>query len=149
MHKIRDWLYVSGHAFARSETLLHEQQIGALLSLYEQLDHPSVDCLFIPAEEGYPFSTHMIEQGVSFVRQQHEQGKHILISCGHGISRSVSFALASLKEIEGLTLEQAYRQVHSKHAEAMPDHVHWESLCRYYQEESDFWRIWESIVLGE
>lgn len=150
MHRIRDWLYVSGHAFARSEKLLNDLGIGAALSLYEELHHPPhIDTLFIHVEEGVALKPQMIEQGVAFVRQHHAEGKPILIACGHGISRSVSFALAALREIEGLTLEQAYRQVHKHHAEAMPDHVHWESLCAYYQEDSDFWQIWQSIVMGE
>jgi predicted protein tyrosine phosphatase len=68
------------------------------------------------------------------VREQRGLGHRVLIACGSGISRSSAFAIAALKEEEGLGLLEAFRQVRRRHPEAMPHRPVWESLCDYYQE---------------
>jgi protein-tyrosine phosphatase len=75
---------------------------------------------------------------VDFVRAEKRHGHIVLIACGAGISRSATFAVAALKEEEGLSLLDAYRVVKSGHPGAMPHFALWESLCGYYQEDVPF-----------
>ncbi len=57
------------------------------------------------------------------------------MACGAGISRSATFAVAVLKETEGLSLLEAVQTVKKYHPESLPHPALWESLCAYYGEE--------------
>ncbi|ERT05518.1 dual specificity phosphatase, catalytic domain protein [Lyngbya aestuarii BL J] len=57
-----------------------------------------------------------------------------MIACGAGISRSVAFAVAALKEIEDLSLLAALQIVKKYHFESLPHPALWKSLCAYYGE---------------
>jgi len=61
-------------------------------------------------------------------------GARILIACGAGISRSVTFAVAVLHEEEDISLLDAFHDVHNINAEALPHYELWHSLCEYYHE---------------
>jgi protein-tyrosine phosphatase len=69
------------------------------------------------------------------VREHKRLGQRVLIACGAGINRSTAFAVAVLREEEGLSLLDAFRAVKRQHREAMPHPPVWESLCSYYQED--------------
>ena len=62
----------------------------------------------------------------------------MLVACGAGISRSSTYAIASLKEIEDLGLLQAFHEVRALHTEALPHPELWKSLCAYYEEDVPF-----------
>ena len=65
----------------------------------------------------------------------------MLIACGAGMSRSVVFAVAVLKEAEGLSLLKALQVVKHYHPESLPHPALWKSLCAYYHEETSIDRM--------
>ena len=68
------------------------------------------------------------------MKEQQAAEQIILVACGAGISRSATFAVAALKEIQGISLREAMHIVKHAHPESMP-HLHlWQSLCSYYNE---------------
>ena len=73
-----------------------------------------------------------------FVITEKQQNRNVLIACGAGISRSAAFAVAALKEVEQLSLLDAFRVVRQHHPQALPHPAIWESLCTYYQEVVPF-----------
>lgn len=134
MYTIRPWLYIGKFRETQDEKLLHEIGIGALLQLADSVNLPNIPSLYIPIEDGQPLPFDRLKSGVEFVRLEKAQGRHVLIACGAGISRSVSVAVAVLKEEENLSLFEAFRQVLAKHPQAMPHLALWQSLCDYYGE---------------
>lgn len=61
----------------------------------------------------------------------------MLVTCGRGVSRSATFAIAALKEAEGIALPDALRAVVAAHRETRPHIALWKSLCAYYNEPFD------------
>jgi hypothetical protein len=51
------------------------------------------------------------------------------------MNRSSAFCAAALKEEEGLSLFEAFKEVKQRHPESMPHQPVWESLCQYYGED--------------
>lgn len=149
MKQIRDWLYVASFPAASSKLTRDSVQTQAMLQLFEPFEIDNIDTFFIPASDGVPLTAHQIESGVSFIKEHHAAGKTVMVTCGAGISRSVTFSVAALHEIEGLSLSDAYRSVHKVHPKAMPDQVHWESVAEYYGDTADFWAVWRDVVLAE
>lgn len=98
--------------------------------------YPGVTALYLPVDDGVPIPEEILRQGVDFVLQGKNEERIVLIACGAGMSRSVAFAIAVLKETEGLNLLQALRDIRSRHAKASPHPALWESLCHYYKEEA-------------
>lgn len=149
MFKIRDWLYISGYAEASNKTILKKNEIKAMLQLFEAIKLAQVDTCFVPIQDGVAITQEKLKEGVAFGITQHKKNKRLLVTCGMGISRSVTFATAILKEVEGISLEAAYRDIRSRHPEALPDHIHWDSLREYYGEGSEFWEIWQSLIMDD
>jgi protein-tyrosine phosphatase len=149
MFKIRDWLFISGFPSASSPNLVKAEGIGAMLQLFEAIEMRGVDTLFVEVQDGHEITPQQIRKGVDFVRLHHDKGKKVLVTCGAGISRSVTFSIACLKEIEGLSLPDAYKSIRQHHPEAMPDHIHWKSVADFYEEKGDFWEIWGDIMLED
>jgi protein-tyrosine phosphatase len=146
MYQIRDWLFISGSTEAADKAALKERKIKALLSLHAKLKPEGVDTLFLPVQEGIPLPAATINQGVAFVQAQHAKKRPALIACGMGVSRSVTFATAVLHVIEGVPLHEAFLSIHEKHAKALPDHVHWDSLLALYGPDWDYWTLWRQVV---
>jgi hypothetical protein len=65
-------------------------------------------------------------------------GKSVLVACGAGVSRSVTFAVAVLRTEEGLSLLDAYREVAGARAEPRPHPALLKSLCDCYGETASF-----------
>jgi protein-tyrosine phosphatase len=82
-----------------------------------------------------------LEQGVAFIREQRAVGNRVLVACGAGINRSSAFCTAALKEEEGLSLFEAFKEVKKKHAESMPHEPVWVSLCNHYEEKTSYLEI--------
>lgn len=110
-----------------------------MLQLAELVEQPDIACLYLPVDDGVPLPTALLRQGIDFVFTHKNQGERVLIACGAGVSRSVTFAVAALKEIEGLDLASALRLVKQKHPGALPHPALWESLCGYYGEDVALW----------
>jgi protein-tyrosine phosphatase len=105
-----------------------------MLLLAELVEHPGITSLYLAVEDGEPLPSEMLAQGVEFVKAQKEAGQTVLVACGAGISRSASFAVATLKEIEGLSLREAIHTVKQAHPDSLPHYKLWQSLCDYYSE---------------
>ncbi|MEI7724630.1 MAG: dual specificity protein phosphatase [Bacteroidota bacterium] len=138
MNQIRPWLYIGKYRETTDEHLLKSHQIGAMLQLAELVEQPGIVSLYLAVEDGEPLSPELLKAGIDFVKASKNDGRKILVSCGAGISRSASFAIASLKEIEQLNLLEAYREVKLHHRDSMPHPVLWKSLCGYFHEDISF-----------
>jgi protein-tyrosine phosphatase len=135
MDPIRSWLYIGKYRETVSRSLLAVNRIQAMLQLAELVEQPGITSLYLPVEDVEPIPPLLLSQGVAFVREHKREGRRVLVACGAGINRSCAFAVATLKEEEGLNLLDAFREVKRKHSEAMPHQPVWESLCNYYQED--------------
>jgi hypothetical protein len=138
MDTIRPWLYVGKHRETLDANRLRARGIGAMLQLAEAVEHVGIASLYLPVHDGLPLPNHLLRQGVDFVLAEKRRGRTVLIACGAGMSRSVVFAVAVLKEAEGLSLLEAVRVVKQHHSGSMPHPALWKSLCAYYGEEIPF-----------
>ena len=134
MDQVRPWLFIGSYRDTKNLSYLQFRSIGAMLQLAEKVEQPQILSLYLPVEDLAPISTLHIEQGVMFIRQQKAAGSRILVACGAGINRSSAFSAAALKEEEGMSLFEAFKEVKRCHPESMPHQPVWESLCAYYNE---------------
>lgn len=147
MHKIRDWLFVGQLAHTHDRALLNQYGITAMLQLHHPVPQQGIETMFLPVMDGHAIDTVDVQKAAVFVKAQHAAGRKLLVACGAGVSRSVTFAVMTLKEIEGITMEEAYLDIRSKHRDALPDQVHWESVRAHYGGEGKtFWEIWRKIL---
>lgn len=149
MHKIRSWLYIGNYQEAQDEALLKENGINGVVQLFRPVDYndPTLEALYLPVEEGYPLLKATIQQGIAFITERQSRGQTLLMSCGAGVSRSVTFGIIALVETEGLTLPQAFAEIRAHHPKAMPDEILWDSLCKYYNQPIDYWEMWSNLEL--
>ena len=138
MNRIRPWLYIGKYRETRNLSLLSRVKIDAALQLAELVEQPGIETLYLAVDDGVALSTELLQQGIAFIIANKDQGKRVLVSCGAGISRSTSFALAALKEVEELDLLEALQEVKRRHPDAMPHPALWQSLCEYYDEDIPF-----------
>lgn len=138
MNQIRPWLYIGKYRETADVSLLEGFQIGAMLQFAELVEHPGITSLYLPVEDGVPLPERMLRSGLDFVKAQKEQGCTVMISCGAGISRSATFAIAVLKEVEQISLSDAFRDVKIHHPQTMPHPALWKSLCEYFNEEISY-----------
>lgn len=134
MNQIRPWLYIGKYRETKDYQYLCRHNIGAMLLLAEMVEQPGITSLYLPVEDGKPLPLDLLQEGLSFIQQQHKQGKVVLVACGAGISRSGSYTIAALKESENLSLLEAFQQVQQLHPDTMPHYRLWQSLCEYYGE---------------
>lgn len=138
MQRVRPWLLIGKHRETLDAEGLARAQVDALLHLADEVEPSGVATLCLPIEDGEPLEAATLRQGVDFVLAQRAAGKRVLVACGAGISRSTSFAIATLKEAEGLSLLAAAREVRRAHPDDVPHPVLWSSLCSSYAEAHDF-----------
>ena len=138
MNKIRTWLYIGKYRDTLNVHLLGVYHIGAMLQLAELVEQPHITSFYLNVEDGVPLPDNLLRQGVDFVITEKQQNRNVLIACGAGISRSAAFAVAALKEVEQLSLLDAFRVVRQHHPQALPHPAIWESLCTYYQDVVPF-----------
>jgi hypothetical protein len=143
VQRIRPWLYVGSYRDTLDEPLLTSRGIGAMLQLAEHVPQPGITTLYVACEDGVPLPPYVLKRGIGFIRITQEQSLALLIACGAGISRSVTFAIAALREVEGLGLADAFAVVKKNHPEAMPHYELWDSLCAYYGEDIPYVSIWK------
>lgn len=149
LFKVRDWLYISDFATATSATIVKDAGIQAMLQLFQAFEMAGIETLYLDVPDGLSLRRDLIERGIAFIQEQQAKKHRLLITCGAGISRSVMFAIIALREIEGVSLKEAYYQIYGGHPKAMPDHIHWQAVAQYYDEVSDFWAIWGDITLRD
>jgi predicted protein tyrosine phosphatase len=141
MFTIRPWLLVGKYAETQDLTLLQSTGIGAMLQLAEDAPQAGILSLYLSVEDEAPIPVASLKSGLAFVREQKSLGRTVLIACGAGISRSATFAVATLKEEEGLDLLEAYREVKARHPMALPHPELWKSLCAYYGEPVPYLQV--------
>ena len=112
-----------------------------MLQLAELVEQPEIDSLYLPVQDMAPVSWNHLRQGLDFIRQHKQKGNRILVACGAGINRSSSFCAAAVKEEEGLSLFEAFKEVKKFHPESMPHETVWESLCNYYNEKAPYLEV--------
>ncbi|HEU0292948.1 MAG TPA: dual specificity protein phosphatase [Anaerolineales bacterium] len=134
MDQIRPWLFIGAYRDTLNKSYLDFRSIGAMLQLAERVEQPNIVSLYLPVEDLAPISDKHIRMGVEFICQHKQKGNRILVACGAGINRSSTFSAAALKEEEGLTLFEAFKEVKRHHPESMPHEPVWDSLCSYYNE---------------
>ena len=134
MNPIRPWLCVGKYLETLNKRLLAARHIESMLQLAHEVKHAGIESLYLPVSDGVPLPGHLLRRGVDFVLAEKRRGQTVLIACGAGMSRSVTFAVAVLREDEGLGLLEAVREVKRHHPDSMPHPVLWESLCAYYGE---------------
>jgi len=141
MDQIRPWLFIGKYRDTTNGPYLQQKNIRAMLQLAELVQQPEIDSLYLPVQDLAPVSWNHLRQGVDFIRQHKENGNRILVACGAGINRSSSFCAAALKEEEGLSLFEAFKEVKRLHPESMPHEPVWESLCNYYDEKVPYLEV--------
>jgi len=135
MDQIRPWLFIGKYHDTLQHDYLHSKSIQATLQLAVKLEQPGITSLYLPVEDFTPLKFTLLEQGLSFIKEQKTLGNSILVACWAGINRSSTFCTAALKEEEGLSLLDAFKEVKKMHPESMPHELVWESLCEYYDED--------------
>ena len=138
MDEIRPWLYIGSIRDTANEHYLAYNSIRAMLQLAAKVEHSEIAIMYLPIEDFAPLNYELLEKGVKFIREQKRLDHRVLVACGAGINRSSSFCAAALKEEEGLSLFEAFKEVKRKHPEAMPHQPVWESLCKYYNESTPY-----------
>jgi len=141
MDQIRPWLFIGKYRDTTNGPYLQQKNIRAMLQLAELVQQPEIDSLYLPVQDLAPVSWNHLRQGLDFIRQHKENGNRILVACGAGINRSSSFCAAALKEEEGLSLFEAFKEVKRFHPESMPHEPVWESLCNYYDEKVPYLEV--------
>jgi len=138
MDEIRPWLYIGNVRDTSNESYLKHYSIQAMLQLAAKVEQPGIEILYLPVEDFAPLDFYMLEKGVAFIREQKKLERRILVACGAGINRSSTYCTAALKEEEGLSLFETFKEVKRLHPESMPHEPVWESLCRYYGETTPY-----------
>jgi protein-tyrosine phosphatase len=138
MDEIRPWLYIGKYRDTLDKHYLDSKSIKAMLQLADPVEEKGINSLFLPVEDMGPTSPVLIKQGVDFILTEKEKGHNILVACGAGINRSTAFCMAALKEVEGLSLLDAFKEIKRKHPESMPHEPVWESFCKYYNESTPY-----------
>jgi len=134
MDQIRPWLFIGSIRDTLNNNYLAYKSIQAMLQLAAKVEQPGITSLYLPVEDFAPLQFELLKKGVAFIHEQKRLDHRILVACGAGINRSSSFCTAAVKEEEGLSLFEAFKEVKRKHPESMPHEPVWESLCEYYNE---------------
>ena len=143
MHIIRSWLAVGKYSETISRPILDTYNITAMLQLSGEAKQPNIETHFMFVEDGEALPHDKIREGITFIREQKAQGKNVLVACGAGVSRSVTFTMMALMEEEGLELFDAYREVFQHHPEALPHPELIRSVLAYYgQDDMDMLDIY-------
>jgi predicted protein tyrosine phosphatase len=129
MYVIRPWLYLGNYKETFNLELLQLHGIKAMLQFAEPVEQAAIPFLYLALEDGNPLPPGMLQKGIEFIYHHHQNENKVMVSCGAGISRSVSFIIAALKEIDNIPLIEAYQSVLIVHPGALPHLALWYSLC--------------------
>ncbi|MBL9171060.1 MAG: dual specificity protein phosphatase family protein [Verrucomicrobiales bacterium] len=138
MRCIRPWLHVGGYRDTLNYGLLSHFKVGAMLQLAESVPQVGITTRYLPFDDGMPIPPEVLPRALAFIREARNSHANLLIACGAGISRSVTIAIATLRETEGLGLVEAYRDIRSHHPEALPHPALWDSLGAHYGERISY-----------
>ncbi len=138
MDEIRPWLYIGNYNDTLNKDVLDSKPIQAMLQFAAPVKQTGIASLYLIINDMSPISPHLFKEGVEFVLNEKEKGSKVLVACAAGINRSTAFCIAALKEIEGLSLLDAFKEVKRSHPRSMPQEPVWESLCSYYHEKTSY-----------
>jgi protein-tyrosine phosphatase len=138
MDEIRPWLCIGKYRDTLDKHYLDFKSIKAMLQLADPVEQKGINSLFLVVEDMGETPHTSIKQGVDFILAEKDKGHKVLVACGAGINRSTAFCMAALKEAEGLSLVDAYKEIKRKHPEALPNGPVWESFCAYYNESTPY-----------
>ena len=138
MDEIRPWLYIGKYRDTLDKHLLDFKSIKAMLQLADRVEQKGINSLFLPVQDLGPTSPALIRQGVDFILTEKGKSHKVLVACGAGINRSTAFCMAALKETEGISLLEAFKEIKRRHSESMPHEPVWESFCSYYNETTPY-----------
>ncbi len=149
MYFVRSWLAIGTHEDAAQADLLAAHDIGAVLLLTQPTHQPVVPALYLPLEDGAFIPAHRIQQGTRFIHDQRNSGRRILIVCETGLSLSVAFALAAIKEKYGsaLPLIDIFKSITRQQPAANPPPVLWGSLLACFDDEPSYDVLWYQIQM--
>lgn len=120
MDEIRPWLYIGKYRDTLDKYNLDLKSIKAMLQLAERVEQEGIVSLYLPVEDLAPMRIEHIKKGVEFIKEHRSKDHRILIACGAGINRSTAFCMIALKEMEGLKLMDAYKEIKQCHPDALP-----------------------------
>ena len=135
MDMIRPWLLIGKYRDTISRSDLQAEQIQALLTFAEPVAHPGIVCRYLSVEDGVPLNLEVFEIGRAFIQYCYCNNQRVLVACGAGISRSATFVIAALKEMEPIGLLEAAQSVYQARPTIFPHYALWASLCTYYHED--------------
>jgi len=143
MDQIRSWLFIGAYRDTINKNYLDLKSIRAMLQLAEPVEQPDIVLLYLPVEDVAvedvaPVQWKHLRQGVDFILEHKQKENRVLVACGAGINRSSSFCAAALKESDGMSLFDAFKEVKKVHPESMPHEPVWISLCAYYNETTPY-----------
>lgn len=138
MDEIRPWLFIGKYRDTLDKNYLDFKSIKAMLQLADPVGQKGINSLFLAVEDLGETPHVLIKQGVDFILAEKEKGNKVLVACGAGINRSTAFCMAALKEIEGLSLLDAYKEIKRKHPDSLLNEPIWESFCTYYNESAPY-----------
>lgn len=125
-------IYIGGVGAIEHIEWLSEQDITHVLKLYP--DEPYWPENFtvheLPMDDGVHIPSSMMQEGVTFIEDAIRSNAKILVVCGLGISRSVTFVLAYLTS-QGYDLRDAFDLVRMGRPQAWPAPQLWESLISF------------------
>jgi protein-tyrosine phosphatase len=138
MDEIRPWLYIGNFSDTQNKNQLDFKSIRAMLQLAAPVKLSGITSLYLSVSDMSPIKHEHFKQGVEFVLTEKKKGNKILVACAAGINRSTGFCIATLKEAEGLSLLDAFKEVKRSRPQIMPHELVWKSLCSYYNEETSY-----------
>jgi protein-tyrosine phosphatase len=138
MDEIRPWLYIGKYRDTLDKNYLDFKSIKAMLQLADRVEQKGINSLFLPVEDAGPTSPVLIKQGVDFILVEKGKEHKVLVACGAGINRSTAFCMAAIKEVERLSLLDAFKEIKKRHPASMPHEPVWESFCKYYNESTPY-----------
>jgi hypothetical protein len=148
MYRIRPWLYIGMVRETGDRSVMSAYNIGAILQLAYPATHSGIESLYIDVDDGIALPAGTLQQGITFARTQIAANRPLVIGCGAGISRSVTFTMAVLHEEESISLLDAYEQIAAIHTNAMPHYELLKSLGAHYNDPqmtkaliSRIWRL--------
>lgn len=141
MNFIRPWLAIGKYRDVFDRALLEHYSIQATLQFVENVRYEGIASCYLPIDDGVPVAPETLRKGVDFIIEQYREGRIVLSACGAGVSRSVIFAAAALKEVEELPLLEAITEVMYFRPEALPNPIVMRSVCDYYGEPLSHFQI--------
>jgi len=138
MEQLRDWLFIGNYHDLKLIKNRGTNDIDSILNLAEPVEITQKKTLYLNVEDGVPIKEEDAIIGTEFLLDQYYLEHKILVACGAGISRSATFCVLIIKEIEKLSLLEAYKSIKSKYVKAMPHPALWKSVCEFYNEPFDY-----------